>query len=348
MADPLNNFQRPIDSDVAQARQAMRSRFSYVSKKRANVWVTAGATLFVVGLVFAFSLTYFGNANKVNYAAGLRGRYGSSVATKPGVTVNGPDSVAMGQVNSYVFSAPVPETVPAQFHIDWGDGSAAEDPTAPTQTGGFITVQHSYLQIGTFTITAAAHAVNATQDLPAGTLVVHVGSAQGTSANQITVSLDKKNQAGQEIVPGSSAAEFTAVDIAAAADTTVRAITVVARSTAATPALGKFYIYDSATNTLLGSGSLDSAANSSTGRVRISLGAGVTIPAGATAVLSLRADVLDSAPAGTVALGLESVDTNPVSTVNGALPLFGNDMNVNPAAAKPVHVIEGGPARQIQ
>lgn len=45
------NLHRPIDSHVTSAYEAFGTRFAYVAKFRANVWITIAAVLFVIGFV---------------------------------------------------------------------------------------------------------------------------------------------------------------------------------------------------------------------------------------------------------------------------------------------------------
>ncbi len=45
------NIHRPIDSRVENVYDSVNSRFAYVAKFRANVWITIAAVLFVVGFI---------------------------------------------------------------------------------------------------------------------------------------------------------------------------------------------------------------------------------------------------------------------------------------------------------
>jgi CBS-domain-containing membrane protein len=46
-----DNLHRPIDSNVDSAYGNFNSRFAYVAKFRANIWITIAAVLFVVGFI---------------------------------------------------------------------------------------------------------------------------------------------------------------------------------------------------------------------------------------------------------------------------------------------------------
>jgi CBS domain-containing protein len=51
------NSLRPIDRELAYVHKDLSSRFSYVSKARANIWVTVAITLMIVGFVMGIIFT---------------------------------------------------------------------------------------------------------------------------------------------------------------------------------------------------------------------------------------------------------------------------------------------------
>ncbi len=62
---PFPTRPRPIDKELEYVRRDLSSRFSYVSKARANIWLTVLITLmivgFVAGIIFTADPNIFGN-----------------------------------------------------------------------------------------------------------------------------------------------------------------------------------------------------------------------------------------------------------------------------------------------
>lgn len=48
---PSSDTRRPVDKELEYVRKDLSSRFSYVSKARANIWLTVAITLMIVGFV---------------------------------------------------------------------------------------------------------------------------------------------------------------------------------------------------------------------------------------------------------------------------------------------------------
>lgn len=299
---------RPIDQNVEAVQSTLKSRFSYVSKARANVWLTTGVTLFIFGLVFSVAVTK--NAAPEAPAAGHK------------FTISGPTQVQAGQKNGYEFSAPGSA---GNFPVNWGDGTQAEE-LAFDQTGQ-ATATHSYVQPGSYTISAQAVSANTNKPRSAA-LTVEVTSASSGAAmgeSLLSISLDPSTPAPHTISAGQSDATFTIVQLTAKqVDITVKTMTVVVQAEDVIHNLGKISIYADAT--LLGSGRFDADHAKS---MRISLGAGITIPADGISQLTLKADVSPRAVGDTVSLGVDSLETKPETSTGGDLPVFGNPQTIN-------------------
>lgn len=297
--------QRPIDENVNTLQRNLKSRFSYVSKARANVWVTTGVTLFVLGIVVG--------GLAISQKGGV-----SSNAALPRFKIEAPSIVTAGQSNGFVIRA-LGSNGP--ITVNWGDGTPLME--LIVDRTGRATATHSYAQAGAYTMTTQALFTNA--DKPRSTslaiTVTEPSSSQAITAESLlSISLDSTTPSAANVDAGQTDVPFTTVRLVAGqTDITVKVMTVIAKAQSIFQNLGKISVY--ADDTLLGSGSFEAGDSTS---IRISLGAGITIPANSSSKLMIKADTLSRAVGGPVALGVDSLETQPQTSIGGSLPVLGN------------------------
>ncbi len=331
--------QRPIDESVEIVQHALKSRFAYVTKARANVWLTAGITMFVAGLGGSILLTAYQNALVNIPAAALDGAFLTA-----GPSIEGPTQVTQGQDNGFVFDAPGAGATAIRYAIDWGDGSPVADTVSTAASK--LNLTHSYAQIGKFTITGKAAFASSEQFSAPATHAIIVTDLRGLSApaDLVALALDASSPASRRVAAGQTDAVFAAIKAAASeqSDITLKSLLISVKTVASANAAGsgatifnaagsnvvapqanfsQIKIYSG--DTLLGSASVDALS----GQVRISLGAGITIPAGSATVLLIKADVRPDAAGGESVLGVAGLTTQPDTAVS-ALPVYGNTMTI--------------------
>lgn len=305
---------RPIDQHVTAMQRTMQSRFAYVSKARANVWLTTMITLGVLGLFAGIGLVAYNNASTPNFAAVEHGAF-----MTVGPAVQGPTAITVAQTTGYVFDAGGSGGASIRYMIDWGDGSAAADLTSGN--GSVATAQHAYSHTGLYVITARAAFATSDQFSVPSTLSVAVSQAIiPATAQLVSVSLDQ-----------SSSTEPAAVFSfkAGSTDVTLQSLTIVGKGDSLND-LGVITVV--AGDTALGSGMFSaSSAAAGSASVVIPLGAGITIPAGQTTQLNIMADVVIAPTGGSVALGVGDVTSKPATLTPGNLPLYAKTITISKA-----------------
>ena len=114
------NGVRPIDRSVNRAQSDLHNLFAFVAKKRANVWLTTAAVLFVLGFAIVF-VTIGNDLSYQSEAAFLRGRAPAEVTQE---TLN-PDPSGADQI-------PNPTTTTQTQNTNTTVDPTATEPTKPT------------------------------------------------------------------------------------------------------------------------------------------------------------------------------------------------------------------------
>lgn len=151
------------------------------------------------------------------------------------------------------------------------------------------------------------------------------GTGPVVTASGVTVSLSANTPAAASVVASQALAPFTSVNLTAANDgsVTLKSIKFKKTGIASDSTLSNVYLYDG--NTRLTDGS-----SLSNGYVNFSGANLVTIPAGQTKTLTVKADIAGTASSGNIGLSLaEATDViSTGATVSGSFPINGNTMSL--------------------
>lgn len=146
-----------------------------------------------------------------------------------------------------------------------------------------------------------------------------------TTASGVTVSLSSATPAAASLVATQALAPLTSVNLTAANDGAVilKSIKFKKMGLASDSSVDSFYLYDGNTR-------LTDNSSMSNGYVNFSGASLVTIPAGQTKTLTVKADMASSAETGNIGLSLVAASdvVSTGATVNGSFPINGNLMSL--------------------
>ncbi len=308
---------RPIDENVSALQHSLKNRFAYVSKARANIWLTTGVTLFLFGLVFS-TVVVGRNASTPDYASAPRGTF---LTTGPGM--EGPTQVAPAIDNGFVFDAAGAVGSNIRYMVDWGDGGAVVDATSANTSK--LTLTHTYARVGSFTITVKAAFAGTDGFSVPSTRAITVTASQRAALNLLAAAIDASTPASHKVKAAQVDVLFTSIQFSASSqsDVTLKSLSVAAPLGDPVTTFGKVTIYSG--GVAVGTGVFAPGETDGAAQAVVSLGAGLTIPGGNATTLQIKADVLPGAPGGNFALGVAGLTSEPNSSVLD-LPLYGKAM----------------------